>query len=323
TPALFSGLHHPRITVTPDGKDFLFGSHNLWDGTPDEVDPWLTVFDSATMQPVARFTPLKDWELRRRPAITDDGKRVAFVDESGYISIATVESNEFVVIAHGETATALAFNTDGSRLIGGFDDGRIVVWETDTGDTIGTIHAHGDGQPPEGQPREPETQGTDIGSYSTSRVEQVIFRPGSTQFASAGLDGRLVIWDSSTGEDLVSRSFEYAIPSFSYSPDGSQLVVADQVGKPLVLDADTLEVLQELAPVSGPVAQFAYSPDADLIAGAGPGEQAHIWSTESGNIVRKVHGSYLDTHSVAFVDGGTRLLVNAGEGILRGYLMDP
>ncbi|HSM44098.1 MAG TPA: WD40 repeat domain-containing protein, partial [Acidimicrobiia bacterium] len=142
-PALFSGLHHPRVTATPGGERFLFGSHNLWDGTPDYVDPWLAVFDASTMEPVAQFKPLKDWELRRRPTISDDGTKVAFVGEGGHIKIANVGSDEAVSIPNGETATALAFNSEGSMLAGGFDDGRIVIWDTTTGNAMRAIVAYG------------------------------------------------------------------------------------------------------------------------------------------------------------------------------------
>lgn len=322
-PAWFSGLHHPRAIATTSGGHYIFGSYNFWDGAPEQLKPWLVVVDASDHAVVARYELFRNWDLRRRPAIADDASRVAFVGEDGDVVVATVGSDEVVSIPNSGSTTALAFNSDGSRLAGGFTDGRIAVWDTTTGEQVRIFEGHGAGEKSQDLAGDPAGRATTMASYTSTRVELVMFRPGSTQLASAGLDGELLIWDSNMDEPLRSLSFENSITAFSYSPDGSEIVVADEIGTVLVVDADSLEVHLEVGQVTGPIPQLAYSPDGSRIAGAGPGQFAYVWDRESGRIVRQIHGSILDTHSVAFVNDGTELLVNAGEGIRRGYVLDP
>jgi hypothetical protein len=44
---------------------------------------------------------------------------------------------------------------------------------------------------------------------------------------------------------------------------------------------------------------------------------------ESGAIVRRFQGAIYQTTAVAFINGGTQLRVHSGEGVDRGYLLDP
>jgi WD40 repeat protein len=117
-------------------------------------------------------------------------------------------------------------------------------------------------------------------------------------------------------------TFDFEVYSVVYSPDGSDLAAADRSGTLQVLDADTGEVVATPERVSGRTA-LVYSPDGRFLAGAGPGPLAHLWDMESHRIVRRLQGAAYPPRGVAFVNGGAELRVASGEGIDRGYVIDP
>ncbi|MEN8235151.1 MAG: protein kinase, partial [Actinomycetota bacterium] len=313
---------YPHIAATPDGSRYLFGqwfpiSWGLGAGAIHVIDA--RTGDELLVRETGGEDPWRDW------AITDDGTRIAFAGPTGDIEIVEISTGESVTIPKSANWTGgLAFSRDGDLLAGGGISKTIKVWEVATAREIATLEGHGDREPRYGG-----SSGEDAGNLGTfdiltdDRVEEVQFRPGGTDLASAGHDGTIRVWDIETGEGRVLHTFNFAAYSLAYSPDGSRIAASDSTGTIVLLDADTgAQVEPAMDRVSGRT-WLAYSPDGTHFAGACTDRFAYVWDASTGRIVRRIRGSIYPTSDVAFVNGGTELRVAAGEGFDRGYLLDP
>jgi WD40 repeat protein len=81
----------------------------------------------------------------------------------------------------------------------------------------------------------------------------VAFRPDGKQIASAGVDATAHIWDTATGETVLTLAgHEAAIEGLAFSPDGARLATAGDDGKLKIWDTDSGDLLFELVNSSGP-----------------------------------------------------------------------
>jgi WD40 repeat protein/DNA-binding SARP family transcriptional activator/serine/threonine protein kinase len=292
---------YPHLTATPDGRRFVLSANGVAHGVPEGTVPTLLVVDADTRRTLLSRPTRITWDLSR-PAISRDGSAVAFAGPSGDVEVVDVDRGSTLVTFAGssELATTLSFDDEGVQLAGAGTSGSIAIWNVTTGALERQLSGHGPG----------------------THVSQVAFRPGSSELASAGDDGTLRVWDTRTGEGRVLRTFDDHVFSVAYAPDGSVLAAADRRGTIVVVDADGGDVVLVPDEVSGRT-DLVVSPDGRTLAGAGPGPFAHLWDLETGRLVRRLGGAAYHPRSVAFVNGGTELRVASGEGILRGYVLDP
>jgi WD40 repeat protein len=117
------------------------------------------------------------------------------------------------------------------------------------------------------------------------------------------------------------HEFDYELYALAQSPDGEHLVVIDRSGAVVELDATVGGVIRSLEEVSSGM-RLTFSPDGRYLAGVGPAG-AFLWHFETGRIIREFSGSVYPPSDVEFIEDGSQILVASGEGILRGYLLDP
>lgn len=110
------------VAFAPDGRTFASGSH---DGTVQLFEPWTgqrrgKLTDKATVESVA-FAP--------------DGKMLAVSTHAHVVKLYDVATQEPKQTLTGLTAVckSLCFSPDGTLLAGTQPDGRVIVWETATG----------------------------------------------------------------------------------------------------------------------------------------------------------------------------------------------
>jgi WD40 repeat protein/serine/threonine protein kinase len=120
--------------------------------------------------------------------------------------LATVDAAQ--VIQCGDIrATALA--SDGRRVASGGEDGRVKVWNSETGEHLVTFSGH------------------------SGPVQTVAFDPQGARVASGGQDGTVQVWDAGTGRiefTLTPPSGKVPVKSVAFSPDGQLLAALDEKG---------------------------------------------------------------------------------------------
>jgi WD40 repeat protein len=114
--------------------------------------------------------------------------------------------------------SAVAFSPDGKLVVTGGTDGNVRVWNTGTGQEIGTPMSSDD-----------------------KPVDAVAFSPGGTLIAAASADGNVQLWDA-TSQQVAGSALVAAGPqvrALVFSPDGRLLATGAQDGTVRLWDTTT------------------------------------------------------------------------------------
>ena len=203
---------------------------------------------------------------------------VVTADSNGLVQIWSVASGETVseLRGHSNYVSFLAVNPQQDRIVTGSDDETFRVWRL--GPAVSTLDV-------------------DRPGYQTVAA----YRPDGAMFLTAGYSGEIELWETATG-DLSGRldvGDRRSARSAAFSPDGSTIAVAAEVGDPeseisggalLLMDAASGELLWESqrdgseAPMS-----VGFSPSG--------GEIATLWSDGTARIYDSLDGSEVAAHA--------------------------
>ncbi len=229
-------------------------------------------------------------------AFSPDGLTIASGSRDGAIMLWDVRTGNklHTLEGHEEPVRSVAFSPDGLTLAsaGGpysvnprlSRDGRIKLWDTRTGEPMGTLEGH------------------------SHTVGSVAFSPDGDVLASGGgwYDDTVRFWDTRTGEEVrILEGHTEGVDSIAFSPDGVKLATASR-GAVRLWDTRTWEQLRTLLHTVG---NFAFSPDGKTLAVDGA-EAIEIWDAHSGEKLRTLFG--LSGRVLAFSPNGTTLAIQSG-----------
>ena len=320
-PAKLYPILYPRLTLTPDGSRYVVNSNNLHLGLPFTRPGLLEVVDVASGESVIARPTWRTSYTTGRAGITHDGSTIAFVGPSGDVEIVDVESGATVMVPDSlDWANDLDFSPDGRLLAGASIHGSIAIWDRTTGETIALLKGHGDrlpsvlSVPPRIVPNVAEV-------LTAQRVDDVVWLEDSARIVSAGYDGTVRLWDVTSGVGEVLYQFEHEVFSVALDTAGSHLVAADRAGNVVEIDPEGGGAVRTLEPLSSG-GELSFSPDGTMLAGTGPAGVT-VWDMATGRVTRQIRGSVYPTTDAVFINGGRELRVSSGEGMIRGYYLDP
>ncbi|MCC5876994.1 MAG: protein kinase [Candidatus Sumerlaeia bacterium] len=147
--------------------------------------------------------------------------------------------------------------------------------------------------------------------------------PDGTEFYTTSRDGRITVWDASTGAYLRTlQAQEARVHTVSLSPDGNRLVTTSHLQYPEVLDTQTGELLFELAGHTGLLTHALWSPCGDYIATSSMDETVLLWEADSGTLIRRLDGFTEGATAIAFNHTGLHLTIGTGDGGLYRHNID-
>jgi len=189
---------------------------------------------------------------------------------------------------HIDGVYAVAFSPDGRRIVTGGLHDTLKLWDVASGKLVRALEKRHKGN-----------------------VYSVAFSQDGRYIVSGGSDRRVLLWDAQTGDFIRElHRQESAVPSLSFSPDGSRLLTGSSESLPFicyVLAFPSGSVVTRFSKHDNVVGATAFSPKEPLVATAG-GNQAliHLWNPDSGRVIRTLSGRGQSVLSVAFArDGGS------------------
>ena len=145
-------------------------------------------------------------------------------------------------------------------------------------------------------------------------VTSVAFDPSGSQFATAGFDRKVVIWDRATLTPVFELEGHYdGIYEVAYSPDGSVLASASEDDTVRLWDPRTGQLLRVLEADARWFTGVAFSPDGTKVAATTYGA-AHVWDVATGEHLVELEDIDAWSNGVAFTPDGTRLVTTGWAG---------
>lgn len=259
------------LAWSPDGAKFVFGLRDrtvrLYSFNPESSQDRL-------------FEELHVYDGHlggvRAVAYSPDGEWVASGGHDESVLLWNVEQEGGSVrkyCCHAGMVNAVTFSPDGRYVLSGSTDSKVRVWDMHTGEIIKEFQSEGEvysvGYSSDGlYIGAPEDSYTEIyGRHNpiilwnlTPGKEQrqllghvspswaVDFSPNGRHLASAGQDGKVMIWEVSTGkvfQELTDPKEQHSFRSISYSPDGKYIVAGNQSGPLPLWDVETGKLVRE------------------------------------------------------------------------------
>jgi eukaryotic-like serine/threonine-protein kinase len=241
-------------------------------------------------------------QVIRSPAKVSPGSQAMALDRTGTRLVCQNTGTLLTEIVNPKTGQALAtlmvpggcpamaLSDDGKRLAAGCGNGRVYLWDADSGELLRTCIGH------------------------DAEVMKVAFNHAGTVLASTGWDGTYRLWDPLTGAQLLK--FPGASYQLQFSPDDSRLSYGAEDQKHGVLEVLAHPEYRRMDPTSrvGRGGDVSISPDNRLIAAVVEG-QVRFWDKTSGREI----GSLFEfpCASVFFAPDGKSLITSGGAGLAR------
>ena len=183
--------------------------------------------------------------------------------------------------------TALAMNSDGTRIGSVGNDGAVRLWDAALNELLA------------------------LAGHSGPVVVGVAFSSGG-KVASAGRDTEIRVWDATTSkQNRVLLAQEHQIRTLAASPDGKLLASAGEETRIMLWDAETGKFRNILNGHSDFINSVAFSADGQRLASAGADARILVWDVTTGKILRTLIGHSDEINAVAFSPDG-KLLASAG-----------
>jgi WD40 repeat protein len=370
-----------RVAYSPDGSLIALAAHSqglvsIWEADsgaklheiPVASCCWGVYFDRdggrlAGAEPAASFTvaiwdvgtgeKLESLALPISPPdvafyhLNPDWTQAAVTLDGGAVSVWDLGRGEKLFDLEGHSGyVEVEYSQDGSRLVSyDWPDGRIIVWDTTTGEAIHTIETgeeiNDHALSPDGSQVAlaiPSGGVTDIQLWSLDELPlaegqapmvtltgqpNVIFvlaySPAGSLIASASGDGTARIWDIATGQQLMVLPHASRVRTVVFHPGGKQLLTGDWEGVGRVWDISPQGMSERLtiAAHEGIIHDADTSPDDKQLATASFDGTAKIWDLATGELLQLLQGHEHRVYSVAFHPDGQRIATAGGDNTTR------
>ncbi|MBE0669191.1 MAG: hypothetical protein IH588_01265 [Anaerolineales bacterium] len=315
----------PSVAFSPDGKYVVSGGCDQLDSNYNCIQGSAHVWESSTGKEIARMT---NNGYVSSLAFSPDGKYVVSGGcdqlDSNYNCIQgsarvweTTTGKEFARVAYDGNVESVAFSPDGKYVVSKTGDITVRVWEVTTGKEISHMvhdnYVFSAAFSPDGKyVTSRSTDGT-VRVWETSTGKEIAhmrhddflpafsFSPDSQYVVSGGCDllnalkyciqGSARVWETGTGKEIARMTYEGAVDSVTFSPDGKYVVSGgcDQQdfnyiciqGSARTWEANTGKEIARMTH-EGDVSSVAFSPDGKYVVSGSADKTARVWEASTG-----------------------------------------
>ncbi|MCA9290185.1 MAG: protein kinase [Phycisphaerales bacterium] len=221
-------------------------------------------------------------------AFTRAGDRLITWNLSGSLWVRDAKATSILhELSFGGLIRCATISADDRLLAAGGADGRIMIWNLDTGAVIHALQT----------------------ADSVSDVRSLAFTPDGTGLASGHTDRPIRLWSVETGraQDPSLRGHEENVTGLAFTHDGLQLISASWDRTLRVWDVagpDRIELVTTLRGHTDHVITCCFAPDESILASSSNDGTVRLWDPELGTEIGVLRGHRADVYALAFSPDG-------------------
>lgn len=299
----------------------------------------LGMMATAQANPPAVIPPQQTIQVPRDPsqaqasvistvAISPDGTQLAAAGDDHYVRVWNVNDGRLVRVlrGHQDWVRSVSFSRDGRTLISAGEDRSILFWDVQSGEQLRALSLN----TPAIYAAQFDPNGALFGvvgftpKLSLFRTEGELhaefdcpcrdmrglaFSPDGRMLAAVGQDGRLSIWDITSGQRLHQiQADRRRLRSVEFSPDGSKVACGGEGLNVTVFDVRSGELLHTLPSRPGKVLTMLFLDNDRLVTG-GTDNLLRVWDLPNQSEVLRLVGHTGTVTSLA-LDRSRNLLIS-------------
>ncbi|MGB8858449.1 MAG: hypothetical protein WCC60_04305 [Ilumatobacteraceae bacterium] len=255
------------VAFSPDGKYVATSGVGLSGNKPGAL------WDAETG---AALWTLDFAPVASRPSFNRDSSLVMFLGVGGDAMVfdrSTGAAFEVPSLDGANTNTAM-FSPDGTDVVAGTTDGRVVLWDARTGEVRTTL------------------------TSSRDTVDWIGISPDGATIVGGALQGDAVIWDVATGKVRATLTPEGgSLNQVAMSPDGAVIATAAATGKVQLWETAGGTLLGSLGDASVNAGALTFSPDGSRLAIDTFEARSTLWDVPSRSLVADLGSAGYGTFS--------------------------
>ena len=192
---------------------------------------------------------------------------------------------------------APTFSPDGRYLLTADEMGTIVYWRTDSGGALATLQTN----------------------LNPTRSLAVINDPTSEKIVAVGEDGRINLWQPSTGASWRYHAGAMRLDAVAATADGAFLAVGSSDGMIYLLNSADGEILRSWPAHPNGVRALHFLPDGEQLISGGGEATIRRWQWRTGIAAGELLGHTNDVNALALNQAGTTLYSASADGTVRAW----
>jgi WD40 repeat protein len=232
-------------------------------------------------------------------ALSPDQQNIAISSRTGQLTVSTIRGEEQILQlpSYGGRIRSVAYSHDGEYLAMTSEQGGIRVWNNVTSNVQWERAVTNDGE--------------------HGLLKGLDFSPDDQWLVTAGNDGKVIVREAATGEEIFSIEKDEVPTGFQFSADSQHIAMG--VGNDVVLwDIESQEVVYQLVGHTESVNEVSFSPDQRMLASSGEDGNIILWDLETGEQLRMLSDDALPPeiiHMSMSPDGRLIGAIYSGDGI--------
>jgi WD40 repeat protein len=232
-------------------------------------------------------------DLGMAVAYSPDGRYLASSDFNGDVILWDLSTNRpRYTWQHTGYVWRVAFNSNSTLLASVGSDNFLRLWNTRNGNQSRALR-------------------------SSAPLRGLAISPNGRQILTGSEEGEVILWETSSGDKLMSRSeHDASVNAVAFSPDGNRAASLDGVGMLVIWDLTTGESQQAIQAHDAQAFALLWMPESNIIITGADDGRLILWDGTTGDYLTEQALPNRYIRAIAHTPDETAVLIGTDDGTL-------